>query len=128
MHKNFERRVNQKSTELLGTKCFQSNGNLALSMPHTIGSITKTRPCNIQRFFTAVKMTISVDLFNYFHIFAKKNRLWGHVRTASLRRLYRVPTVYVLEQKQENNVYPCKPQFYYIKVGCKGSTLHGHDR
>ena len=25
------------------------------------------------------------------------------------------------------NVYPCKPLFYYIKVGCKGSTLHGHD-
>ena len=19
-----------------------------------------------------------------------------------------------------NNVYPCKPQFYYVKVGCKG--------
>ena len=30
-----------------------------------------------------------------------------------------VPTIYVLEQKYENNVYPCKPQFYYIKVGCK---------
>ena len=29
-------------------------------------------------------------------------------------------------KKYENNVYPCKPQFYYIKVGCKGSTLHGH--
>ena len=27
---------------------------------------------------------------------------------------------YVLEQKYENNVYPCKLQFYYIKVGCKG--------
>ena len=25
-----------------------------------------------------------------------------------------------------NNVHPCKPQFYYIKVGCKGCTLHGH--
>ena len=23
-------------------------------------------------------------------------------------------------KKKENNVYPCKPQFYYIKVGCKG--------
>ena len=23
------------------------------------------------------------------------------------------------------NVYPCKPQFYYIKVGCKGCTSHG---
>ena len=22
-------------------------------------------------------------------------------------------------------VYPCKPQFHYIKVGCKGCLLHG---
>ena len=28
--------------------------------------------------------------------------------------------IYVLEQIYENNVYPDKPQFYYIKVGCKG--------
>ena len=28
--------------------------------------------------------------------------------------------VYVLEQKIRKNVYPCKPQFYYIKKGCKG--------
>ena len=27
----------------------------------------------------------------------------------------------------KNNVYPCKPQFYYIKVGFKGgSTLYRH--
>ena len=25
-----------------------------------------------------------------------------------------------LEQKQDKNGYPCKPQFYLIKVGCKG--------
>ena len=31
-----------------------------------------------------------------------------------------------LEQKKENNVYPCKPQSYYIKVGCKGVLLQGH--
>ena len=24
------------------------------------------------------------------------------------------------EAKIRKNVYPCKPQFYYIKVGCKG--------
>ena len=28
--------------------------------------------------------------------------------------------------EQKKNEYPCKPQFYYIKVGCKGSTLHVH--
>ena len=35
--------------------------------------------------------------------------------------LERVPTIYVLKQKKkENNVYTCKPQFYNIKVRCKG--------
>ena len=24
---------------------------------------------------------------------------------------------------KKNNVYPCKPQFYYIKVGFKGVTI-----
>ena len=28
--------------------------------------------------------------------------------------------------KIRNNVYPCTPQFHYIKVGCKGCSLHGH--
>ena len=28
--------------------------------------------------------------------------------------------MYVLEQKQENKVYPLKPQFFYIKVGFEG--------
>ena len=31
-----------------------------------------------------------------------------------------LPTIYILEQKLEKNVYPCKLQFYYIKVWCKG--------
>ena len=27
--------------------------------------------------------------------------------------------------KIRKNEYPCKPQFYNIKMGCKGSSLHG---
>ena len=27
-------------------------------------------------------------------------------------------------RNKENNVYPCKSQFYYIKVGFKGSKLY----
>ena len=26
----------------------------------------------------------------------------------------------------KTNVYPCKPQFYYIKVGLRGSKLYRH--
>ena len=28
-----------------------------------------------------------------------------------------------LSRKKKNNVYPCKPQFYYIEEGLTGSTL-----
>ena len=35
---------------------------------------------------------------HYFLIFALKHRLWVLVRTASLRRFYRVPTIYVLSK------------------------------
>ena len=31
-----------------------------------------------------------------------------------------------LSRHKKNNVYPCKPQFYYIKVGFKGSNLYRH--
>ena len=33
------------------------------------------------------------------------------------------PQSMFLSRNKKNNVYPCKPQFYYIKVGFKGSTL-----
>ena len=29
-----------------------------------------------------------------------------------------------LSRNKKNNVYPCKPQFYYIKVGFRGSELY----
>ena len=32
-------------------------------------------------------------------------------------------TLYVLSRNKKNNVYPCKPQFYFIKVGFKGVKI-----
>ena len=29
----------------------------------------------------------------------------------------------VLSRDKKNNVYPCKPQFYYMKVGFKGVKI-----
>ena len=31
--------------------------------------------------------------------------------------------IYVLSRNKKNNIYPCKPQFYYIKVGFKGVKI-----
>ena len=33
------------------------------------------------------------------------------------------PQYMFLSRNKKNNVYPCKPQFYYIKVGFKGVKL-----
>ena len=33
------------------------------------------------------------------------------------------PQSMFLSRDKENNVYPCKPQFYYIKVGFKGVKI-----
>ena len=31
-----------------------------------------------------------------------------------------------LSRYKKNNIYPYKPQFYYIKVGLRGSILYGY--
>ena len=33
-------------------------------------------------------------------------------------------SVFFYSRNKKNNVYPCKPQFYYIKVGLRGSKLY----
>ena len=35
------------------------------------------------------------------------------------------PQSMFLSRNKKNNVYPCKPQFYYIKVGFKGVKCDG---
>ena len=65
----------------------------------------------------------SDNFFLSFSYFCSKHRLWVLIRTASPRRFKRVPTIYVLSRNKKNNVYPCKPQFYYIKVGFKGLKI-----
>ena len=33
------------------------------------------------------------------------------------------PQSMILSRNKKNNAYPCKPQFYYIKVGFKGVKI-----
>ena len=76
----------------------------------------------MQYFYSCKKIQFSVENFEIFLIFAQ-NIDCGFIEA--------VLTIYVLyhnlcfREKIRKNVYLCKPQFYYIKVGCKGVTLHG---
>ena len=64
--------------------------------------------------------------FGYFHIFAQNIDCVytlepPHCIEAVLTSTHNL----CFRAKIENNEYPCKPQFYYIKVGCKGVSIHG---
>ena len=52
------------------------------------------------------------------HIFAQ-NRDRGHTLEGGSNEYPRS----MFWSKNKKNVYPCKPQFYFIKVGCKGVSI-----
>ena len=69
-------------------------------------------------------MSSAVSLHNHtftdiFHVFVQ-NIDCGY----SLESPNKYPQSMFLSRNKKNNVYPCKPQFYYIKVGFKGSELY----
>ena len=60
-------------------------------------------------------------IFSYFY---SKHRLQALVRTASSRHANEYPQSMFLSRNKKNNLYPCNPLFYNIKVGFKGVKLY----
>ena len=57
------------------------------------------------------------------HIYAQ-NIDWGYLLELPHRGgSNKYPQSMFLSRNKKNNVYPCKPQFYYIKVGIKGVRI-----
>ena len=65
---------------------------------------------NILKILQPKKETFQIKNSNNFHIPAQ-NIDCGY------------PQFMFFEQNKKNNAYPCKPQFYYIKVGFKGVKI-----
>ena len=61
--------------------------------------------------------------FDIFHISAR-NIDYGHSLEPPCRGgSNEYPQSMILSRNNKNNVYPCKPQFYYIKVGFMGVKI-----
>ena len=60
----------------------------------------------------------------YFSYFCSKHRLWVLVRTAPREAvLTSIHNLCFWAEIKKNDVYPCKPQIYCIKVGFKGIKI-----
>ena len=65
------------------------------------------------KFYQHKNVNFQIKKVWYLSYFCSKHRLWVLVRTASM----------FLSRNKKDNVYPCKPLFYYIKVGFKGVNI-----
>ena len=83
--------------------------------------ITKTRLYNfdpLKPHFYIVKLGFT-GVYIIFLISAQKHRLWVLVRTASPRRFWRVPTIYVLSRNLKNiRFFFLSENLYFLVVKC----------
>ena len=76
------------------------------------------KSCNILRILITVKRQFSVENVQCLSYICLKYRLLVLVRTAS--SILTCTHNLCFRVKVRKNVYPCKPQLYYTKVGCEG--------
>ena len=92
---------------------FNQNMNILIL---SLASIMQTSLCNeyphTPHFFI-VKLGCT-RVYNVFLNFALKHRLWVLVRTASLRRFWRVPTIYVLSKNKKMSCHIFSSENYYF--------------
>ena len=86
-------------------------------------TITKTCLFKYIDSFTAKNWKFSDKNFDIFHIFAQNIDCGYSLEPPRRGGSYDNPQSMFLRRNKKNNVYPCKPQFYYIKVGFKGVDI-----
>ena len=93
------------------------------SMVHkmsTLQFITKTRLFKYTEIFTTKIWKFSDEKSDNFHISAENIDCGYPLEPSRRGGSNGYPQSMFLSRNKENNVYPCKPQFYYIKVGQSG--------
>ena len=86
--------------------------------------ITKTHLCKCIENFTAKNWNFSDKNSDIFHFSAQNIDCRYSLEPPRRGGSNEYPQSMFLTRNKKNNIYPCKPQFYYIKVGFKGVKLY----
>ena len=86
-------------------------------------SISKTRLFKYIEIFTTKKGKFSDKKCDIFHISAQNIDCGYSLEPPRRGGSNEYPQSMFLSRNKKNNVYPFKPQFYYIKVGFKGVKI-----
>ena len=108
------------SSNFLSTNDYLSHSGDRL----TFFSITKTRLFKyIENFTTKKKENFQIKNSDIFHISAQNIDCVYSLEQPRRGSSNEYPQSMFFSRNKKNNVYPCKPQFYYIKVGLKGVKI-----
>ena len=77
----------------------------------------------IENFTTKKGKKNQISFFDIFHISAQNIDCGYSLEPPRRGGSNEYPQYIFLSRNKKNNIYPCKPQFYYIKVGFKGVKI-----
>ena len=87
-------------------------------------SITKTWLFKyIEKFISKNTENFQIKISDIFHISAQNIDCGYSLEPPRRGGSNEYPQSMFMSRNKKNNVYPCKPQFYYIKVGFKGVKI-----
>ena len=78
---------------------------------------------NILKILLPENENFQIKNSNIFHISAKNIDCGYSLELSRWGGSNEYPQSMFLRRNKKNNVYPCKPQFYYTKVGFKGVKI-----
>ena len=90
---------------------------------YVITSLQKQAYTNILKILPPKKGKFSDKNLIFFHISAQNIDCGYSLEPPRRGGSNEYPQSMFLSRNKKNNVYPCKPQFYYIKVGFKGVII-----
>ena len=85
--------------------------------------ITKTCLFKYSENFTTKNENFQIKNSNIFHVSAQNIDCGYSLEPPRRGGSNEYPQSMFLSRNKKNNVYPCKPQFYYVKVGFKGVKI-----
>ena len=89
----------------------------------TFPTIMKTRLFKYIENFSTKNRKFSDEIYDIFHISAQNIDCGYSLEPPRRGGSNEYPQPMFLRRNKKNNVYTCKPQFYYIKVGFTGVKI-----
>ena len=94
-----------------------------ISVTHLLLSLRKHAYSNILRILPSKNEKFQIKNSDIFLISAQNMDCGYSLEPPRRGGSNEYPQSMLLSRNKKNNVYPCKPQFYYIKVGFKGVEI-----